>query len=135
MIDHRVEKFVKRGRDMVHSANAVSMPPSARMETILKQIDRLQKLAYLPQKDRDIGLKQLWAYYKNVQDFIDHKSYTQDESWGNAKKGHSDSPEPGVWSTKNNQEVDFQTYGDVFEDLIDATIMPDGRTKVKTSEY
>ena len=134
-MDHRIAKFIKRGKDMATGANTISIPPSVRMHRIMDQIERIQKLGYLSDEDKNFGLDALWKYYHKVQKTISDKYYTGDESWNNAKKGNDGSPEVGIWSHKNNHEVDFQTYGDTFEDLIDSTLMPDGRTKPKTSEY
>jgi hypothetical protein len=132
-MDDKVKQFVKRGKDIISGVNKISVPPSVQLDRIMNQVERIQKLAYVSQADKDAGTSLLWNYYNKVQDKILDKRYTQDETWQNAKHGNINSPVPGAYSPRNNHEVDFSTYGDAFEGVIDSSLMPDGRTKIKNS--
>ncbi len=131
---HRaIKRFVKRGKDITSGTNRISVPPAVQLDRIMNQVERIQKLEYVTEVEKNEGIKLLWEMYNKVQLKLLDKRYTDDETWGNAKHGNDNSPAPGVWSAKNNQEVDFSTYGDSFEALIDSTLMPDNRTKIKNS--
>lgn len=132
-MDDKVRKFVKRGKDITSGVNKVSVPPSVQLDRIMNQVERIQKLAYVSQSDKDKGIALLWSYYNKVQDKLLDKRYTQDETWQNAKHGNTGDPVPGAYSSRNNHEVDFSTYGDAFEGVIDSAQMPDSRTKIKNS--
>ncbi len=129
-MDDKITKFVNRAKMYVGGKATGNMPPAQQMEYLMDCVDRIQKLAFVSDADRQYGLETVWGMYAKVQKLVDSKHYTEDESWGNAKfkKGIG-------WSRANNEEVDFSTHGDNFEDLIDSTLVPDGRTKVKQSEY
>ena len=131
---HRaIKRFVKRGKDITSGVNKISVPPALQLDRIMNQVERIQKLEYVTEVEKNEGIRLLWEMYNKVQLKLLDKRYTDDETWGNAKHGNDNSPAPGVWSAKNNKEVDFSTYGDSFEALIDSTLMPDNRTKVKNS--
>lgn len=132
-MDDKVRKFVKRGKDITSGVNKISVPPSVQLDRIMNQVERIQKLAYVPQADKDEGISMLWSFYNKVQDKLLDRRYTQDETWQNAKHGNKGDPVPGAYSPRNNHEVDFSTYGDAFEGVIDSALMPDGRTKIKNS--
>ena len=129
-MDDKITKFINRAKTYVGGKATGNMPPAQQMTYLMDCIERIQKLAFVSDSDRKHGLDTVWSLYSKVQNIVDGKHYTDDESWGNAKFKN------GVgWSRDNNDEVNFSTHGDNFEDLIDSTLVPDGRTKVKQSEY
>jgi hypothetical protein len=131
---HRaIKRFVKRGKDITSGVNKISVPPAVQLDRIMNQVERIQKLEYVTEVEKNEGIRLLWAMYNKVQLKLLDKRYTADETWGNAKHGNANSPVPGQYSPKNNEEVDFSTYGDSFEGVIDSTLMPDARTKIKNS--
>lgn len=131
---HRaIKRFVKRGKDITSGVNKVSVPPAVQLDRIMNQVERIQKLEYVTEVEKNAGIKLLWEMYNKVQLKLLDKRYTADETWGNAKHGNKNSPVPGQYHSRNNEEVDFSTYGDIFEDLIDSTLMPDASTKVRGS--
>lgn len=129
-MDNKITKFVNRAKMYAGSKATGNMPPAQQMEYLMDCAERIQKLAYVSEFEKQAGLDIIWNLYGKVQEVVAKKHYTEDESWGNAKF------KKGVgWSRANNDEVDFSTHGDNFESLIDSTLVPDGRTKVKQSEY
>ena len=101
----------------------VNMPPNQILTYLMDQAERITKLAYVSQVEKDEGLDIIWKLYEKVQKKV--LNTTEDESWGNAKSNGK-----GVWSRLNNQEVDAISFGNEFEAIIDSAQVPNPTTKV-----
>ena len=125
-MNHTIEKFVKTAGMYVGKKATGKMPPAVQLDRILDKIERITKLAYVTDAEKKEGLDILWDMYAKVQKTIAKSKYTEDESWGNAKKDQ----ETGWWGREFNTEVNHSTYGEAFTDVIDSAQMPSPTTKV-----
>ena len=94
-MDHMVQKFVTTAKNVTSYKNMVNMPPNQILTYLMDQAERITKLAYVSQADKDEGLDIIWKLYEKVQKKV--LNSTEDESWGNAKSNGK-----GVWSRLNN---------------------------------
>ena len=124
-MNEKVQKFVKTAGMYVGKKAIGKMPPAVQLDRILNQIERITKLAYVTEAEKQEGLVILWDMYSKVQKYIDSNKYTGDESWGNA----SADQETGWWGSEFNTEVNYTSYGDAFDDVIDASLVDDARVK------
>ena len=126
-MNEKIQKFVNTAGMYVGKKARGKIPPAVQLDRILNQIERITKLAYVSELEKQEGLNILWGMYTKVQSTIDKSNYTEDESWGNAKKDQ----DTGWWGREFNTEVNYSTFGDSFEEVIDASLVDDARTKPK----
>ena len=124
-MNHIVEKFVKTAGMYVGKKANGKMPPAVQLDRILDKIERITKLDITDAEKKE-GLDILWDMYTKVQKPLSKSNYTQDESWGNAKKDQ----ETGWWGREYNTEVNQTTYGEAFTDVIDSAQAHNPTTKV-----
>lgn len=126
-MNEKVQKFVNTAGMYVGKKAIGKVPPAVQLDRILNQIERITKLAYVTDSEKQEGLDILWEMYAKVQRFIDNSKYTEDESWGNAAADQK----TGWWGREFNTEINYTTHGDSFDDIIDSSLVDDSRTKPK----
>ncbi len=111
-MNEKIQKFVNTAGMYVGKKARGKIPPAVQLDRILNQIERITKLAYVSELEKQEGLNILWGMYTKVQSTIDKSNYTEDESWGNAKVLE------GTKDKFTNEPISY--YGDAFESKIAA---------------
>ena len=122
-MNEKVQKFVTQAKSYANKQSMHKMPPNMQLKYITDKAERITKLAYITEAEKQEGLDVIWKLYEKVQKLIMKRSYTGDESWHNAKSNGKE------WSADHNHDVNFSTYGDAFDDVIDASLVDDARVK------
>ena len=99
------------------------MPPSEIMRYLTNAVERINSLVDATDAEKKEGTDIIWNLYRLVQEYA--MKYTSDDTWNNSVK------KDGKWSSDNNNEVSFTTYGDSFDAVIDNAVMPNPTTKVR----
>ena len=99
------------------------MPPSEIMRYLTNAVERINNLVDATDAEKKEGTDIIWNLYRLVQEYA--MKYTSDDTWNNSVK------KDGHWSSNNNNEVSFTTYGDSFDTVIDNAVMPNPTTKVR----
>jgi hypothetical protein len=123
-MNHTIEKFVSQAKSYANHKSMHKMPPHMQLQYIMDKAERINKLAYVTDAEKQEGLDIIWALYSKVQKIIMKKGYTGDESWHNAKSNGKE------WNADHNSDINFSTYGDAFTDIIDSAQMPNPTKKV-----
>lgn len=135
--DAKLIKFMKTARSYLSTKNMKNMPESKIFDNILNMAERIQKLAYVNEDERNEALEAIWSYYEKVLNSYNKKvKYSKtavDETWAGAER--STSPNENSYKIANSTggyEVSY--FGNELEDVVGAEMYGDkakGITSIK----
>lgn len=113
----KLVKFTKKAKNMVRAVKLRKIPTSIIMDWLMNLVDRINKLAYVDEKERAEAIAFVWTCYEKALKVAEKSN---DETWGNAKYG-VDEDGSGSYSTKYATDGNEVTsYGLDLESVVGA---------------
>lgn len=113
----KLVKFTKKASNMVRAVKLRKIPTSIIMDWLMNLVDRINKLAYVDEKERAEAIAFVWTCYEKA---LKVAGKSNDETWGGATYG-LDEDGSGSYSTKYTTKGNTVTsYGNELEDVVGA---------------
>ena len=136
----KLVKFVKTAKSYMSNKSVKNIPESKRFEYIMNVAERIQKLAYVNEAEKEEALETVWGFYeKALKAFATKSKYSTtavDETWGGAARGTGDlSNSYTIANSTGGYTVN--SYGNELEDVVGAEMYGDksrGVTSIKRNK-
>ena len=132
--DDKLVKFTKKAKNMVRAVKLRKIPTSIIMGWLMDTVERINKLAYVDEKERAEAIESVWACYEKA---LKVAKKSNDESWGGATYG-VDEDGSGSYSTKyTTKGNEVTSYGLELESVVGAEMYGDkakGVTGIKRNK-